>query len=118
MWQYGGETNLLRSNRVAGVVCDQNYAYKDYPEITRATASIRSGYTLNLTVLTKGNRGKAVQALQNLLLANGWDGGSWGADGNFGVQTEQAVTAYQKANQLLADGKAGPETMGHLLGLS
>lgn len=25
IWQFGGETNLLRSNRVAGVVCDQNY---------------------------------------------------------------------------------------------
>ena len=33
MWQFGGETNKLRSNIVAGVVCDQNYAYKDYPSI-------------------------------------------------------------------------------------
>ena len=31
MWQFGGETNKIRTNKVAGVVCDQNYAYKDYP---------------------------------------------------------------------------------------
>ena len=33
MWQFGGETNYLRSNKVAGVVCDQDYCYKDYPSI-------------------------------------------------------------------------------------
>lgn len=31
MWQFGGETNKIRTNNVAGVTCDQNYAYKDYP---------------------------------------------------------------------------------------
>ena len=35
MWQFGGETNYLRSNKVAGVVCDQDYCYKDYPTIMR-----------------------------------------------------------------------------------
>ena len=35
LWQFGGETNLLRSNKVAGVVCDQDYAYKDYPTIIK-----------------------------------------------------------------------------------
>lgn len=33
MWQFGGETNLIRSNKVAGVVCDQDYCYKDFPGI-------------------------------------------------------------------------------------
>jgi len=33
MWQFGGETNKIRSNKIAGVTCDQNYAYKDYPGI-------------------------------------------------------------------------------------
>lgn len=35
MWQFGGETNMIRSNKIAGVVCDQDYAYKDYPSIIR-----------------------------------------------------------------------------------
>ncbi len=35
LWQFGGETNKIRTNKVAGVVCDQNYAYKDYPIIMK-----------------------------------------------------------------------------------
>ena len=35
MWQFGGETNLLRPTTVAGYPnMDQSYAYKDYPSIT------------------------------------------------------------------------------------
>ncbi len=33
MWQFGGEINKIRSNKIAGITCDQNYAYKDYPSI-------------------------------------------------------------------------------------
>ena len=35
MWQFGGETNKIFSNKVAGVTCDQDYVYKDYPLIIR-----------------------------------------------------------------------------------
>ena len=27
LWQFGGETNKIRSNKIAGMVVDQNYAY-------------------------------------------------------------------------------------------
>lgn len=30
MWQFGGETNLIRSNRVAGMIVDQDYMLDDY----------------------------------------------------------------------------------------
>ena len=33
MWQFGGESNRIRSNMVAGMVMDQDYALKDYPSI-------------------------------------------------------------------------------------
>ena len=36
MWQFGGETNKLRTNKIAGVTCDQDYAYKDYPAIMKS----------------------------------------------------------------------------------
>ena len=32
MWQFGGSTNLIRENTVAGVVCDQDYCFVDYPK--------------------------------------------------------------------------------------
>ena len=36
MWQFGGETNLIRSNRIAGVVCDQDYSFVDFPAKIKA----------------------------------------------------------------------------------
>lgn len=36
LWQFGGETNYIRGNKVAGVTTDQNYAVKDYPSIMKA----------------------------------------------------------------------------------
>ena len=36
LWQFGGETNLIRRNTVAGVVCDQNYMYFDFPKNVKA----------------------------------------------------------------------------------
>ena len=36
MWQFGGETNLIRSNKIAGVTCDQNYMLVDYPALIKA----------------------------------------------------------------------------------
>ena len=35
MWQFGGETNPIRTNIVAGMVCDQDYCYKDFPTIIK-----------------------------------------------------------------------------------
>lgn len=35
VWQYGGEVNAQRSNKVAGVTCDQDYAYVDFPSIIK-----------------------------------------------------------------------------------
>lgn len=36
MWQFGGETNYIRSNKVAGVTCDQDYMLQDLPSIIKA----------------------------------------------------------------------------------
>ena len=36
MWQFGGETNPIRSKKVAGQTTDQNYMYEDYPTEIKA----------------------------------------------------------------------------------
>lgn len=36
MWQFGGETNLIRSSKIAGVTCDQDYMLIDYPAMIKA----------------------------------------------------------------------------------
>ena len=35
IWQFGGDVNKIRFHEIAGVVCDQDYAYKDYPSIMK-----------------------------------------------------------------------------------
>lgn len=43
IWQFGGEKNFIRSNRIAGVVCDQDYCYVDYPKAIKRAGL--NGYT-------------------------------------------------------------------------
>lgn len=61
--------------------------------------------------LERGDTGDAVRILQQVLVNAGWP--TW-VDGEFGPHTERTVTLYQKANGLLVDGIAGPQTLGHL----
>lgn len=35
MWQFGGETNTIRTSKVAGVTCDQDYMLRDFPSIIK-----------------------------------------------------------------------------------
>ena len=63
-------------------------------------------------LLSQGSRGDAVKALQERLVALGFLKG--GADGVFGPATKSAVTAFQRAKGLLADGIAGAQTLAAL----
>lgn len=62
--------------------------------------------------LELGERGPEVSALQAKLGELGFWLGT--ADGTFGQLTRQAVMAFQKAQGLGRDGKAGPATLGAL----
>ena len=63
MWQFGGETNKIRTNKVAGVTCDQNYAYKDYPAIMKKAGL--NGFT----------KGKSIDQLAREVIAGYWGTG-------------------------------------------
>ena len=64
------------------------------------------------TALKEGSKGSDVKALQQKLIQLGYLSGK--ADGSYGVQTAEAVKAYQKANKLTADGVAGVKTLNSL----
>ena len=64
--------------------------------------------------LKRGSTGTEVKSLQTLLIEQGYLSGR--ADGVYGSKTAAAVRAFQKANQLTADGIAGAKTLAKLEG--
>ena len=74
MWQFGGETNEIRSNRVAGVVCDQNYALKDYPKIIKEKGL--NGYNKNIPVKPTVKPSKSVTELAHEVIDGKWGNGT------------------------------------------
>ena len=71
------------------------------------SGSSSSGATLEL-----GSAGSEVKKLQKRLIDLGYLSGT--ADGKFGEMTETALKAFQEANGLEADGKAGTKTQNKL----
>ena len=65
--------------------------------------------------LRKGMSGDDVREMQRMLIDLGYNLGKWGADGEFGSGTFEAVKAFQRANWLAVDGICGPDTWGALL---
>lgn len=63
------------------------------------------------TLIQQGTRGAEVKALQEKLIAAGYDCGKAGADGICGANTVKAIKAYQKDKGLAVDGIAGPKTL-------
>lgn len=125
VWQFGGETNLIRSNRVAGVVCDQDYLLIDYPSQIRQAG--KNGFgpaptppapktdlcTVTLPLLEQGSYGGHVRTLQILL--NKYNDAHLAEDGGFGPATCAAVRAYQRSRGLAVDGVVGHDTWTQLL---
>lgn len=81
-----------------------------------STTTGTAGTTSNGGSLVYGNNGSAVQSLQTALTSLGYSTG--GTDGKFGNATLKALKAFQKANNLTADGKAGGQTQAKLYALA
>lgn len=65
-----------------------------------------------MSILWQGARGDSVKVLQKRLRKEGFNPGR--IDGFFGPVTKKAVTAFQKKQNLLPDGIAGPQILGAL----
>ena len=72
-WQFGGETNLIRSNKMAGVVCDQNYMYKDFPSLIKENGLNGFEKTENAN---KPTAVKTVNDIATEVIAGLWGNGS------------------------------------------
>lgn len=68
-------------------------------------------YNLGDRILKNGMEGPDVKELQSLLIQLDYDLGKWGADGDFGDATEEAVRFLQKKAKITVDGEVGPDTL-------
>ncbi|MDO4385995.1 MAG: peptidoglycan-binding domain-containing protein [Clostridia bacterium] len=62
------------------------------------------------TILRRGMKGEDVRALQQLLIKRGYALSKYGADGEYGAETERAVRKFQTDHGLESDGEYGPLT--------
>ena len=82
---------------------------------TVITNGAKSGNTVVMPLVKRGSSGAAVEQLQEMLIAKGYSCGKWGADGEFGNDTLQAVKSFQRDHGLEVDGEVGPMTWAALI---
>lgn len=75
-------------------------------------------YSVRMPMLVKGMEREAVRSMQQLLIAKGYEMPRYGADGEFGGETENALLLFQEDRNLEPDAKCGPDTWSALLGLT
>ena len=137
VWQFGGETNFIRSNTVAGFngAVDQDYilnesilnasahevkksepsAQTTETQEASASAADSSDKYVNISVrqLKNGDTGNDVKMLQAMLNAKNFNCGT--ADGIFGNNTEQGVKSFQTACKIASDGIFGIQSWSKLM---
>ena len=98
---YGPLTKGKLAADLSGAPAESKPAAPAKPKVT-----VPSGSPL----LRKGSKGTRVKQLQQALIAAGHKLPKYGADGDFGPETEAALRAFQKKHRLLVDGVYGPQS--------
>ena len=103
----GSHTVMVLSNGAAAALGDVSY---------EGTAMVY--YSVRCPLLSRGAKGEPVRAMQQLLIAKGYELPRYGADGDFGAETENALLLFQEDTTLTPDAKCGQATWSVLLGLT
>ena len=88
--------------------------YVDEPAPTPEEEEDRTT-TLNVTILRSGDKGLQVMSVQQLLQCRGYTLPLYGADGDFGAETEGQVKAFQRDKGLPQSGKVDWSTWSFLI---
>ena len=124
---YVGNGKVIEAQGTQAGVCVSNitaskwtyYGYMkgvSYSYTVPASPNVTAGTTQQSKTLRKGDKGEAVKELQNKLLAKGYKLPRYGADGDFGNETLEAVKQFQRDHGLAVDGIAGEKTLSALDG--
>ena len=83
---------------------------------TAATPTASTLTVTGLPLLRYGDKGECVRAAQLLLIGRGQSCGRYGADGEIGQDTYNAIIAFQRASGLQQDSIIGAQTWARLIG--
>ena len=99
-----------------GLIRVRRLIQDDAPAPVKPTEDVKPVVETSLgqRILRNGCVGEDVKELQTALIQLGYSCGSWGADGDFGDNTEQAVRQFQRANNCDVDGEVGQQTLAAL----
>lgn len=112
---YTIEGNTSGANKLitnGGGVCRKSYKITS----TYIDGYGRPPYDDGTNIIEKGDSGESVMELQSLLIKAGYALPKYGADGDFGNETLEAVKAFQKAHGLTVDGVVNDKTLAALKG--
>ena len=73
--------------------------------------------SIKLPIINYSDKGEYVKLMQERLIKKGFSCGWYGADGEYGELTKNALVKFQKAWKLDADGICGSKTWAALLGV-
>lgn len=95
------------------------YIAPSVPTVDPVPTPTLDEYSATFSMLQYGNKGNEVRLLQEILVGKGYSLYPYGADGDFGKTTKDALIKFQKANSaaygLAWDGICGPKTWKALL---
>lgn len=98
MWQFGGETNKIQSNKINGITVDQDYCYVDYPTLIKQKGL--NGYSKSGTTVKKKTNAEIAQEVLD---------GKWGNAPERKVRLTEAGYNYSSiqtlVNKMVKEGK-------------
>lgn len=113
-----GDILVKEGSHTVMVLCNGTDTTSDEPvHSTPKQEIVTVYYSVRLPMLVKGMEGESVKAMQQLLMFNGYDLPKYGADGEYGEETENAILLFQEDNGLKPDAKCGQATWSCLLGV-
>ena len=113
-----GDILVKEGSHTAMVLEDGELAEQGQDVHTQQQDIVTEYYSVQLPLLVKGMKSDAVKAMQQLLLAKGYELPRYGADGDYGEETENALLLFQEDMNLTPNAKCGPDEWSALLGLT
>ena len=115
-----GDSHLMRSDILCKegshtVMALENGAKAAAQAEPAKPAKVTTYCSVRLPRLENGSTGAAVRRMQELLMAHGEKLPEYGADGDFGKETGDALESFQRKNDLAKDRKCGPESWAALI---